>query len=166
MRVIGIDPGLTGAIAHYDVDSTALTVEDVPIFILPRGTSKKRHVDLLGVSRIVDNFVGLAPGPAPVAYVERVGARPGEAPAYAFDFGRTTGILLGVCAAHFLRIEQVTPASWKNALKVPASKDGARARASQIFPRYSHLWARAKDDGRAEAALIAFYGAQQLGAQA
>jgi crossover junction endodeoxyribonuclease RuvC len=162
VRIIGIDPGLSGAIALYNPATSELDVEDVPIFVLQRGKSKKRHVDLMGVARIIDNFVGCE-GPVPIAYVERVSARPGEAPAYAFDFGRTTGILLGVCASHFLRIEQVTPASWKGALKVPALKDGARARASQMFPQHTHLWARAKDDGRAEAALIAFYGAQQLG---
>lgn len=162
--IIGVDPGLTGALALYEPDTGRLHVEDVPIFVLKRGKSNKKHVDLMSASRIVDNFVGLQPGVSPIAFIEKVGARPGEAPAYAFDFGRTTGILLGLCAAHFLRIEQVTPQRWKRALAVPAAKDGARARASQYFPRYSHLWARAKDDGRAEAALIAFYGAQTLGA--
>lgn len=164
--IIGVDPGLTGAIALYHPDTGSLFIEDVPIHVLKRGTSNKRHVDLMGVARIVDNFIGLATAEAaasPIAYVEKVGSRPGEAPAYAFDFGRTTGILLGVCAAHFLRIEQVTPQQWKRVLGVPAAKDGARARASQYFPRHSHLWTRVKDDGRAEAALIAFYGAHHLG---
>lgn len=161
MNVVGIDPGLTGAIALYNPDTHVVQVEDVPTFTLKRGKSAKRHVDLMGVARIIDWMcAGLE---APLVVIEQVGSRPGEAPAYAFDFGRTTGILLGVTAAHFLRIEQVPPATWKKALRVPAAKDGSRARASQLFPRFGHLWTRVKDDGRAEAAMIALYGHQFIG---
>jgi crossover junction endodeoxyribonuclease RuvC len=160
-RILGIDPGLTGAIAAYHPGTENLIVEDVPTLRLPKGKTTKAYVDLMALGRIIDCLV--EGEPPPVVYIERVGSMPGQGIASSFDFGRTTGILQGVCAAHFLRIEQVTPQVWKKALKVPASKDGARARASQIFPRYASFWARAKDDGRAEAALIAFYGATVFG---
>lgn len=163
-RVLGIDPGLTGALAVYCPETGDLKVTDVPVYRLPKGKTTKAYVDLMSLGRIVDD--GIAGEPPPVVWIERVGSMPGQGIASSFDFGRTTGILLGVCAAHFLRIEQVTPQVWKKALRVPASKDGARARASQIFPRYAHEWARAKDDGRAEAALIAYYGAHKSAGEA
>ena len=169
LRIIGIDPGLTGALALFvppvnaPAAMGALRIEDVPTFALPKSkagkTVLKKHVDLMALGRLIDDLVGTS---QPVVFIEQVSAMPGQGVASTFDFGRTTGILLGATAAHLLRIEQVTPASWKKALKVPASKDGARARASQIWPQHAATWARAKDDGRAEAALIAFYGWQVL----
>jgi crossover junction endodeoxyribonuclease RuvC len=50
---------------------------------------------------------------------------------------------------------------WKRALGVKGDKDVSRQRASALLPRHSGLWLRKKDDGRAEAALIAYYGAAQ-----
>lgn len=163
-RILGIDPGLTGALAAFCPISGALVVSDVPTLRLPKGKTTKAYVDLMALARAIDCLI--AGEPPPVVWLERVGSMPGQGIASAFDFGRTTGILMGACAAHFLRIEQVTPQVWKKALRVPASKDGARARASQIFPRYAHEWARAKDDGRAEAALIAYYGAHKSAGEA
>lgn len=158
-RILGIDPGLTGAFAIYDLGSQELTVFDVPTYVLPKGGKKSTEVDEYQAARWLDDNAKTVKQ----AWIEGVGATPQMGTVSAFKFGRTYGFLRGLCTANFIPLEQVAPLRWKNALKVPASKDGARARASQFFPRYTHLWARAKDDGRAEAALIAFYGAQQLG---
>jgi hypothetical protein len=56
----------------------------------------------------------------------------------------------------------VPPRRWKSALQVPASKDAARFRASQLLPQAAHLWPLKKHDGRAEAALLAVFGGRQL----
>jgi hypothetical protein len=45
---------------------------------------------------------------------------------------------------------------------VPAAKDGARARASQLLPGAADQWPLVKHDGRAEAALIALWGIRSL----
>ena len=79
-----------------------------------------------------------------------------------FKFGYVCGGLRGLVASHFIPVTYLTPKKWKGALGVPKAKDGARARASELLPGYSHLWQRVKDDGRAEAALIALYGARVL----
>lgn len=152
MAVLGVDPGKTGALALLLPDS-ALLVEDVPVFKI----GSKTTVDHYALARIIDNWSTQKP----VVWLEQVGTRPGEGAVGAFDFGRTYGILLGVCAAHFLTVNLVTPASWKAAMKVKGDKDESRAAACTIFPRQSALFARKKDDGRAEAALIAAYGARQ-----
>jgi hypothetical protein len=40
------------------------------------------------------------------------------------------------------------------------NKDASRQKASMLFPKFAHLWARKKDDGRAEAVLLAHYGSK------
>jgi crossover junction endodeoxyribonuclease RuvC len=116
-------------------------------------------IDHYALARLIDAWAPLNPQ----AWVEQVATRPGEGAVGAFSFGKSYGLVLGVLAAHFIKIEHVTPASWKTALKVKGDKDVSRQRASALFPTYSGLWARVRDDGRAEAALIAYYGAQNVG---
>lgn len=154
-RIIGIDPGLSGAIACYDLEDERLVVRDIPTHELVRNGKKKREVDLYALARIIDDFASVQ---GARFWIEQVGAMPGQGVSSVFAFGKVYGVLLGVAAATFAPIETVPPQVWKRALKVPAAKDGARARASALFPNQSGLWARAKDDGRAEAALITAYG--------
>jgi crossover junction endodeoxyribonuclease RuvC len=42
-----------------------------------------------------------------------------------------------------------------------ADKTASRRLACQKWPAFSHLWARVKDDGRAEAALLAYFGSKE-----
>jgi crossover junction endodeoxyribonuclease RuvC len=90
--------------------------------------------------------------------VERVAARPGQGVASMFGFGVSYGLLRGVLTAKLIPVTLVTPQEWKRGTRTPAAKDAARARASEVFPGYADFWARKKDDGRAEAALIAHFG--------
>jgi crossover junction endodeoxyribonuclease RuvC len=151
--ILGIDPGLRGALALLDLDKGTLEVEDVPT--IEAGTGSKRVLDEYKLAWWVDNKAKSISE----ALIERVSAMPGQGVVSMFSFGTTYGLLRGIVAANFIPTRLVTPNAWKSSLSVPAAKDGARARASQLFPRYAPLWARAKDDGRAEAAMIAYYGA-------
>ena len=148
--VLGIDPGLSGAFALFTPTTGALVVFDMPTFTLSRGGKTKRDPDATELARLVD-----AAGPIAHAFVESVGAMPGQGVSSVFAFG----LALGILAANFIPLTMVAPVKWKRALGVPAEKDGARARASQLMPAHAGLWSRCKDDGRAEAALIAYYGA-------
>jgi len=129
-------------------------VHDVPTLALSRNGKAKREPDMIELARLVD-----AAGPIDHAFIEAVGAMPGQGVSSVFAFGKVFGLLLGILAANFIPHTLVPPVRWKRALGVPADKDGARARASQLLPTHAGLWTRAKDDGRAEAALIALYGA-------
>jgi crossover junction endodeoxyribonuclease RuvC len=153
--IVGIDPGLSGAIAVIGV-AGRMDVYDIPTFDLVRNGKKKREVDIYALARLPcwDNI--------DYAWLEQVGAMPGQGVSSVFSFGQTYGIIKGILAARQVPFDTVTPRVWKAALHVPAAKDGARARASQLMPGAADRWARAKDDGRAEAALIAYYGAQQM----
>jgi crossover junction endodeoxyribonuclease RuvC len=154
---LGIDPGLSGALALYIPSTDTLHVGDVPIHEIKRAGRTKREVDVHGlVSMFRDCAVH-----RPTVWLEQVGTMPGEGPVGAFTFGKTVGILTGVAIALDLVLERVPPQVWKKALAVLADKDAARARASALLPRHAHCWALKKHDGRAEAALIAIYGARQ-----
>lgn len=160
--VVGVDPGFGGALAFLDVDDDAVVhvdVIDMPTLKLARGRKVRRELDLSTLARLIDDRATSINH----AFVEFAGARPGQGVASMFTFGRTYGATLGILAANFIPITTVTPMRWKRSLGVPAAKDGARARASELLPKSAHLWSVAVHAGRAEAALIALYGARELG---
>lgn len=155
---LGIDPGLSGALALYDSDTGDLFVADVPVHELRRNGKLRREPDGRAISDIIADCA--AKGRVN-AWIEHVSSMPGEGAVGAFTFGKVVGLLTGVCIAHGLAIDRVTPSVWKKAMGVPADKDAARARASEILPQHSRLWPLKKHDGRAEAALLAVYGSRQ-----
>ena len=89
--ILGIDPGLSGALALYDVDGS-LEVVDIPTLQL-----KKRVIDEYALARIIDDW---SPRIREV-WLEQVGTRPGEGAVGAFTFGRGYGLIRGICAASF-----------------------------------------------------------------
>lgn len=152
MTWLGIDPGLSGAIAVLRPDGV-LAVHDVPT--LKAGTGGKRVVDAVRLGHILEAI--LRDGRPEMALMERVASSPQMGVASAFAFGHCNGVLTGALGALMIPLQLVTPSAWKRALGIPAGsdKDRSRHRASELYPREAHLWARKKDDGRAEAALIA-----------
>lgn len=146
--ILGIDPGLSGALALFDPADGSLEISDIPTLKIG-----KTVIDEYALARIIDSW---SPRIREV-WLEQVGVRPGEGAVGAFSFGRGYGLLRGICVASFLTIHDITPAKWKSTLRVPADKDGARLRASNLMPREAHRWPLKKHDGRAEAALIALY---------
>jgi crossover junction endodeoxyribonuclease RuvC len=162
MKFLGIDPGLNGAIALYTqtCDSYDLETHDIPTHEITVNGRKRNRVDLHSLARIVAN---LAPG-VELAIIEDVHAMPKQGVTSSFSFGFVAGAIQGVVAANNLRVQLVQPGPWKRYFGVTADKDSSRRCASQLFPAYSHLWARKKDDGRAEAAILAYYG-ERLHAQ-
>ena len=87
---------------------------------------------------------------------------PKDGAVQAFAFGKATGGVLGVLAGLEVPTLEVRPAVWKVLMGVPADKNTSRAMAQKLFPRYAEKFKRVKDDGRAEAALMAQYGVQQF----
>jgi len=150
---LGCDPGLSGALALYDPDAETLEVADMPTFKL----GKKSHLDPQGLARIVDSWTS---GQQVSVYLEYVSASSQMGVTSAFRFGEGYGLVQGILAANFLRVEKVTPAKWKAAFRLSRDKDASRAAASRLFPKHSALFARVKDHNRSEAALLALYGAR------
>ena len=155
--VAGIDPGLSGALFFLDpADSTIGEAIDLPVHLLKRGGRNKREPDIASLAGIL---ASRRPGHA---FVEQVGAMPRQGVSSMFAFGKCYGAILGVLTALAIPITLVPAVRWKRALGVQKSKDAARARASQLMPAAASQWGRKRDDGRAEAALLALYGARQL----
>jgi crossover junction endodeoxyribonuclease RuvC len=161
MRVLGIDPGACGALAFLTI-SGGLPVDletlDMPTLKV-RGRSQ---VDSYALAREVDARLTVDDETLAVAMIEQGGVRPQNGRIGAATFWLGVGVIRGVLAANFVPMEVVAASAWKRSLRVIGDKDGSRARASSIFPRWASQWSRVKDDGRAEAALIALYGANQL----
>jgi crossover junction endodeoxyribonuclease RuvC len=150
--IVGIDPGLYGAICFIK-DRRGCEILDMPILAIERGGKNKKELDphLLAefLSRDIDH-----------AFVEKVGSMPGQGVSSVFSFGTSYGIILGILAAKQIPYTLVPPQRWKKWMKVSASKDSSRSRASQLMPYAANQWPLVKHDGRAEAALIALYGKQ------
>jgi crossover junction endodeoxyribonuclease RuvC len=154
--IIGIDPGLSGAIAFYDTVEQAVEIVDMPVLELVRNGKKKREVSAQSLAN------HLAGRKVYAAFMERVNAMTGQGVTSVFSFGRSTGIVEGVLAAYDIPTTLVTPQAWQKAVNQRAGKDGSRERAMQLFPAQADLFQRKKDDGRSDAALIAYYGAKTL----
>lgn len=154
MIYIGIDPGLNGAIAFLDTDKGHLSVIDMPTFEVKRNNKAKREVNAAGLAHVLataQKVQGIV--------LERVGAMPGQGVSSVFSFGRSVGLIEGVLAAYLLPVTIITPQTWQKAVGVRGGKDGSRMRACELFPNYAGLFARKKDDGRADAACMAWYAA-------
>lgn len=154
MIYIGIDPGLNGAIAFLDTEKGHLSVVDMPTFEVKRNNKAKREVSPHGLADVLSlsqNVAGVV--------LERVGAMPGQGVTSVFSFGRSVGIIEGILAAEHMAVSIVTPQAWQKAAGVRGGKDGARQRACELFPNYAGLFARKKDDGRADAACMAWFAA-------
>jgi crossover junction endodeoxyribonuclease RuvC len=154
MIFLGIDPGLNGALAFYQPALRELDVIDMPTLALKRGKKLRREINAIELARLLD----IQCSRVTLAVIEQAQTIPGTAGIMqAFQCGQNFGIAYGALAAQFVVIETVAPALWKREMACPKAKDGARARASQLLPEHAHYWARVKDDGRAEASLLALY---------
>lgn len=158
MNLIGIDIGVRGALALISSNGELLAVEDMPV--LNDGPKGRPAVNAPLLADLVYRWH------AGHAFVELVGARPKEGAVGAFAFGRSRGVVEGVLGACGVPATHIAPASWKRAVGVPPGKDGAknaaRSEAIRRWPSQAALFARVKDDGRAEAGLIAVAGLARL----
>jgi crossover junction endodeoxyribonuclease RuvC len=152
--LIGVDPGLTGALAFFRPADQLLRVYDMPTREKPSGG---REVDGAELSDIVYRFTSLYDNV--LAVVEKVSAMTGqESAASSFSFGRSFGIVLGVLCAYRVNIAEIRPAVWKAMYNLDRNKDNSINLAKQYFPGVPAYFALKKHNGRAEAALLARLG--------
>lgn len=159
MRVLGIDPGLDGAVAQFDTKNRSLVLYEIQSPAAAQG--RGREVNCVALA---DQF-DLMFGGAHHCYLEKVGARPKEGGSSAFKFGTTYGIIRGIVAAHHIPMTTVTPTRWKMSMGITSDKKGSVSRAVELFPDHADAFFGPKGgakDGPAEAALLAYYGALQL----
>lgn len=154
--VLGIDPGLSGALASWDG-------EELVLYEIPTMKAQGRGREVAW-SELYQEWQAHFWNCDHV-FLERVMSRHGEGVSSAFKFGFVTGGFRGIIAAMELPVTLVTPGVWKKHYGIQASKLGAVRRASELFPSYARLFRGPKGglkDGPAEAALIALYGYDKL----
>lgn len=145
--ILGIDPGKKGALAvlgRCDAGVWRVITHDMP------GTT----ADLQGLLSSLP-AVAFAVVEKPF-YPPKCGVQSIAAMAEGY------GALKASLHAAGIPIREVRPGEWKPALAVPKDKAGARQAAGMMFPDDSDQWRLAKHDGRAEAALIAWFGKRWL----
>ena len=139
---LGIDPGKTGALAFLYSDRT-IFIEDMPVV--------GKEINGAELANMLREFT-----PQHV-YIETVNSF-GMGRQSAFNFGQGVGVIKGVLGALAIPYSGITPAKWKKEFSLNRDKDASRLAAIRLFPDSAGKFTRKKDDGRAEAALIALWG--------
>ncbi len=159
MKVIGIDPGLNGAIAVLQ-DNKVKEIFDVPV--MPEGKKNKRQLNSAQLVKLLKDII--SDSEEVVVIVENVSAMPGQGVTSMFNFGQTFGAIKGICAALGLPIFFVRPAKWKKYFDlINSSKDASRTKAIEMYPSLSDQLSKKKDVNKSDAILIArFYSETRL----
>ena len=153
MIIIGIDPGISGAISIIE-NKKILEVYDTPTMI--DGKKNKKQINGAQVTAIIKER--LNSGKDVVVVVEQVNAMPGQGVTSMFNFGQSFGVVKGICAALSLPIYFVRPAKWKKHFNlIKTNKDASRTKVIEVYPELSSKLHRKKDSNRADAILIALY---------
>jgi crossover junction endodeoxyribonuclease RuvC len=147
---MGIDPGLSGAIALLH-DDGRLEVFDMPVGELKVGGKTKRRI----IPELLADII--APCNGSVCALEKVSAMPGQGVSSVFNFGSSWGMARGMLAVAQIEVIDAHPATWKKHFRLGSGKDASRHKVCSMFPKQAGLFARVKDDGRAEAVLLAVY---------
>jgi crossover junction endodeoxyribonuclease RuvC len=155
--IAGIDPGKTGAMVILYPDNSGL-VFHVPVQKIG-GKEKPAWQEW---ARVWGGALDL--NPPDMVVIENVAARPGQGVTSMFSFGRTLGFVEGIVATSTAApLHQPTPSQWKGKMGLlKADKNASREMVRRLLPKLAHVVTRVKDDGIAEAALLALYGRQYL----
>jgi crossover junction endodeoxyribonuclease RuvC len=157
---IGIDTGLTGAIAvirpaSMRNEEQILELHDMPTAATSGGTVKQQ-VDGAILATQLRPYAELATGV--IAVVERTQAMPKQNVSTTFSMGVSRGVVLGVLGALRIPYQEVAPPTWKRHFGlIGADKDMSRGRALRLYPSVAPLLALKKHHNRAEALLLAHW---------
>lgn len=157
--VLGIDPGMKGALALLSLRSHKICeIFDMPV--TDGRVDAARLALIVGMCQLRGTIV---------AAVELVSSMPRQAGA--FNFGVSAGVVHGVLGALGVPMVLIPPGVWKPACGLrrltnesqAQNKSRARALAQKLWPESAGLFARVKNDGRAESCSIAHHYAQKMG---
>jgi len=144
-HTVGIDPGMNGAIAVLDDAAAIVELYDMPV------AGGSVSVQLLAtLAAWGHDCYG-------TVVIEDVHAMPRQGVTSSFGFGRSKGVVEGVFAGAGRPLTYIAPGKWKRDLRLTKDKGACRQRAVELWPSWVDSFKRAKDDGRAEAALIAYW---------
>ena len=140
MKIIGIDPGLSGAIAVLE-NNKVLNIFDIPV--MSEGKKNKRQLNNALLVNLLKENINQEEEVAVV--IEQVNAMPGQGVTSMFNFGQTFGALKGICAALELPIFFIRPSKWKKHFElINSSKDASRTKAIEMYPKLSNQLSKKK----------------------
>ena len=160
--VLGIDIGVTGAIAAVDSYGAA-QIADIPMIDIPGKRMVRRRIDARGLMLLVRQFVPA--GQQALAMIEDIHTMPGagNSPQSQGSLMHSLGVVQTVLEIARLDIASVSPQTWKRhfGLIDPKLNPSQRKRKSlecarRLYPQCNEI-ARAKDHNRSEALLIAHH---------
>jgi len=166
---VGIDPGVSGAIAAVH-EGKVLLLADAPV-IASNGKNRSHVAGMVELLRDVLEHAGtkslvsvVLEQPPPVVRFGGAKERAGEGAGKVFDsaasrfvLGRCVGQWEGAVQALGFTLLLAHPPTWKKAMGVAGGDKGRSVlEASRLFPEASLK--RKKDHGRADALLLAEYG--------
>ena len=153
MRIFGIDPGLSGALAILD-EKKIYEVIDLPT--MSDGKKNKKQLNSAHLSKYIQsNILDLNKS---AVVVEQVNAMPGQGVTSMFNFGQTFGAIKGISASLNLPIYFVRPSKWKKHFELlNSSKDASRTKAIEMYPAFADQLSKKKDVNKSDAILIARY---------
>jgi len=152
MRVIGIDPGINGAIIAIDEDGT---VDGMDLPTLGEGTQRE-----LNAQQLLTWVIHQCPD---LIACELVSSMPGQGVASSFRFGFATGQLRAVMQCSHVPYALYTPSKWKRHYGLKGGdKEKSRQLALRLFPKAAELLRLKKHHQRAEAILIANYAHMRM----
>ena len=153
MLIIGIDPGISGAICFFQ-NGEITDIIDIPS--MADGKKNKRQINSQQVFNEISERIFNIPKKEIIVVIEQVSAMPGQGVTSMFNFGQSFGVLKGICSAMQLSMYFVRPAKWKKYYGlIKTEKDASRTKVIEIFPYISSKLSKKKDSNKADAILIA-----------
>ena len=155
MLIIGIDPGINGAICFFE-NGQVKDVLEMPT--MAEGKKNKRQINGHQMyNELTTRIKGYSTQNINVI-VEQVSAMPGQGVTSMFNFGQSFGVIKGICAAMQLPIFFIRPIKWKKHFElINSQKDASRTKAIEMFPKISSILSKKKDSNKADAILIASF---------
>ncbi len=155
MLIIGIDPGISGAICFFE-DGQVKEIIDMPV--MAEGKKNKRQINGPQTYNEILKRINKFQKKDIIVVIEQVSAMPGQGVTSMFNFGQSFGVLKGICSAMQLSMFFIRPAKWKKYFGlIKTEKDASRTKVIEIFPYISSELSRKKDSNKADAVLIASF---------
>ena len=155
MLIIGIDPGISGAICFFE-EGQVKEIIDMPV--MADGKKNKRQINGPQIYNEILKRTNKFQKKDIIVVIEQVSAMPGQGVTSMFNFGQSFGVLKGICSAMQLSMFFIRPAKWKKYFGlIKTEKDASRTKVIEIFPYISSQLSRKKDSNKADAVLIASF---------
>lgn len=175
MYIVGIDPGLHGAIVgiyhqpyYKENEGKVRFIDDMPTVSIRKGKKTKSEYDVKALRDLIMTFCGSGY----IVFIEKTQTLPhGMRSQASYGLGYCQGLFEGMLTLRNIKYELVSPKDWQKHFGITKNKGNSKAQsykiASHLFPEAVLTGPRGgKLDGRSDALLIAEWGRRHLRGEA